>query len=239
MRFLVVIVLSGIFCLFYPQVAPCAEIEVVDNNVFVETDTYQVQFTDGVLTHLYNKLTEETYTLPLGVGGVTGFRGRSGLLRRNIGSIWTDQATLTQARKVAPLKAEIMFRQGQNALRLFIGVDARSGDLLIEQEGASETAGVYGIQWGCVNLNHRNLDLILPAEGGQVIDSTTPVTSRSFNYPGSWEVQLAILQGERGGFFVRGADETFQFKVLHYEKLKFGQYYDIQAALSKGSSVSC
>ena len=62
------------------------------------------------------------------------------------------------------------------------------------------------------------MDLILPAEGGQVIDATSPVTSRSFNYPGSWEVQLAILQGEQGGFFVRGADATFQFKTLHYEK---------------------
>ena len=218
LRFFVVIILSGIFCLFFSQVAPCAEIKVVDNSVFVETDAYQVQFVDGVITHLYNKLTEETYTLPLGVGGLTGFRGRSGLLRRNVGSIWTDRATLTEARKIAPLKAEILFRQGRNEFRLFIGVDARSGDLLIEQEGTSDTEGVYGIQWGCVNLNVRNLDLILPAEGGQVIDVTSPVTSRSFNYPGSWEVQLAILQAEKGGFFVRGVDETFQFKVLHYEK---------------------
>ena len=98
-----------------------------------ETDAYEVEFTDGVITHLYNKLTEEIYTLPLGVGGVTGFRGRSGLLKRNGESIWTDQATLTQARKVAPLKAEILFRQGQNEFRLFVGVDARSGDLLLEQ----------------------------------------------------------------------------------------------------------
>ena len=218
MRFCTIIILTAIFCLCYSQAAWSAEVQVVDNNVFVETDTYQVQFTDGVITQLYNKLTEETYTLPLGVGGVTGFRGRSGLLKRDGRSIWTDQATLTTARKVAPLKAEIIFTQGRNEIRLFIGVDTRSGDLLIEQEGSSETAGVYGIQWGCVNLNHRNLDLILPAEGGQVIDSTTPITSRSFNYPGSWEVQLAILQGEQGGFFVRGADETFQFKVLHYEK---------------------
>ena len=218
MRFLVVIVFSGIFCLFYSQVAPCAEIKVVDNNVLVETDAYKVQFTDGVITHLHNKLTEETYTLPLGIGGVTGFRGRSGLLRRNVGSVWTDQATLTEAKKIAPLKAEIVFRQGQNAFRLFISVDARSGDLLIEQEGTSDTTGVYGIQWGCVNLNVRNLDLILPADGGQIINTMSPFTSRSFNYPFSWEVQLAILQGEQGGFFVRGADETFQFKVLHYEK---------------------
>ena len=218
MRFWVLIVLSGVFCLFYSQVARSAEIKIVDNNVFVETDTYQVQFTDGVITHLSNKLTEETYTLPLGVGGVTGFRGRSGLLKRDGNSLWTDQATLTGAKKVAPLRAEIMFRQGRNEFRLFIGVDAGSGDLLIEQEGTSDTAGVYGIQWGCVNLDVRHLDLILPADGGQIIDAMSPVTSRSFNYPGSWEVQLAILQGEQGGLFVRGADETFQFKALHYEK---------------------
>ena len=218
MRFFTVIILNGILCLFYFQVAQSAEIKVIDNNVFVETDTYQVQFTDGVITHLSNKLTEETYTLPLGVGGLTGFRGRSGLLRKNIGAIWTDQATLTEARKVAPLKAEIVFRQGQNAFRLFIGVDARSGDLLIQQEGTSETAGVYGIQWGCVNLDVRHLDLILPADGGQIISTMAPFTSRYFGYPGSWEVQLAILQGEQGGFFVRGADTTFQFKALHYEK---------------------
>ena len=97
---------------------------------------------------------------------------------------------------------------------MFIGVDARSGDLLLEQEGTSDTEGVYGIQWGCVNLNVRNLDLILPADGGQVINTMSPFTSRDFHYPGSWEVQLAILQGEQGGFFVRGVDKTFQFKVL-------------------------
>ena len=59
----------------------------------------------------------------------------------------------------------------------------------------------------------QDLDLILPADGGQIINTMSPFTSRSFNYPFSWEVQLAILQGEQGGFFVRGADETFQFKV--------------------------
>ena len=219
MKICAITILSGIFCLCYSQVAWCAEIKVVDNSVFVETDAYQVQLTDGVITYLHNKLTEEVYTLPLGVGGVTGFRGRSGLLRKNIGPIWTDQATLIEARKVAPLKAEILFRQGQNEFRLFIGVDARSGDLLIEQEGTSDTAGVYGIQWGCINLNSGNLDLILPADGGQIINAMAPFTSRDFHYPfPSWEVQLAILQGEQGGFFVRGADETFQFKALHYEK---------------------
>ena len=221
MRLCAIIILSGLFCLCYSQVAWCTEIKVIDNSVFVETDTYEILFSDGVITQLSNKLTEETYTLPLGVDYVptgTGISGRSGLLKRS-GGIWTNHATLTQARKIAPLKAEIVFRQGQNEFRMFIGVDAKSGDLLIEQEGTSDTAGVYGIQWGCGNLNLRNLDLILPADGGQIINAMSPFTSRSFNYPfPSWEVQLAILQGEQGGFFVRGADETFQFKALHYEK---------------------
>ena len=223
MRLFGIVILSGIFCLFSSQVAQSAEIKVVDNNVFVETDTYQVQFTDGVITHLSNKRTEETYTLPLGSGGVTGFRGRSGLLKRDGRSIWTDQATLTEARKIAPLKAEILFRRGQNIFRLFVGIDARSGDLLIEQQGTSDTPGIYGIQWGCGNLDVENLDLILPARGGQIIDAESPIISRTFTYPGLWkagiwEAQLAILQGVQGGFFVRGADETFRFKALHYEK---------------------
>ena len=219
MRFFTVIILSGILCLFCFQMAQSAEVKVIDNNVFVETDAYQVQFMDGVITQIHNKLTGEAYTLPLGIGGVpTGISGRSGLLRRDSGSIWTDQATLTEARKVAPLKAEIVFRQGQNEILLFIAVDENTGDLLIEQEGVSDTAGVYGIQWGCGNLDVRNLDMILPADGGQIINAMSPFTARSFNYPGSWEVQLAIMQGEQGGFFVRGADATFQFKTLHYEK---------------------
>ena len=219
MRLLGIVILSSVLCLFYTQTANSAELTTLDNAIFVKTDTYEVQFTDGVITQLSNKLTGETYTLPLSTGEVLiGISGRSGLLRRDGGHVWTDQVPLTQAKKVAPLKAELVFGQGENEIRLFIGVDNQTGDLLIEQEGTSDTAGVYGIQWGCGNLDTKNLDLILPADGGQIINTMSPFTSRSFNYPGSWEVQLAIIQAEQGGFYVRGADETFQFKALHYEK---------------------
>ena len=220
MRLLGMTILSGILCLFYSQAVHAAEITVVDKSVFVKTDAYEVQFIDGVITQLSNRLTEEVFTLPLGIDGIPiGIAGRSGLLRRNGESFWTDQATLTtEARKIAPLKAEIVFSQGQNKIRLFIAVDESTSDLLIEQEGISDKTGVYGIQWGCGNLDVRNLDLILPAQGGQVIDTTSPSTSGSFNYPEHWEAQLAIIQAEQGGFYVRGTDETFQFKTLHYEK---------------------
>ena len=210
--------------MLYAETAQSAELTILDNSVFAKTNAYEVQFKNGVITQLHNKLTTETYTLPLSAGGVPiGISGRSGLLRRNGGSIWTEQTTLKTARKISPLKAELVFSQGQNKIHLFIAVDQSTGDLIIEQEGASDTAGVYGIQWGCGNLNVKNLDLILPARGGQIIDVESPIISRTFTYPGlwkagNWEAQLAVLQGEQGGFFVRGTDATFQFKALHYEK---------------------
>ena len=224
MRLFVIAILISTFCMLYAETAQSAELTILDNTVLVKTDAYEVQFENGVITQLHNKLTAETYTLPLSAGGVApGIGGHSGLLKKDGGHIWTGDATVASARKIAPLKAEIVFTQGQNEFRLFIGVDARSGDLLIEQRGTSDTAGVYGIQWGCGNLNVKNLDLILPARGGQIIDVESPIISRTFTYPGLWkagiwEAQLAILQGEQGGFFVRGTDATFQFKALHYEK---------------------
>ena len=212
MRLFAIAILIGTLCMPYAETAQSAELTIRDNTVLVKTDTYEVQFENGVITQLHNRLTSETYTLPLGISG------RSGLLRKDRGHVWTRDTTLTSAQKIAPLKAEIVFTQGQNEILLFIAVDQNTGDLVIEQEGTSETAGVYGIQWGCGNLDTKNLELILPAEGGQIIDTTSPFTARDFHYPGSWEVQLAIIQGDQGGFSVRGTDETFQFKTLHYEK---------------------
>ena len=139
--------------MLYSQTAQSVEMKVVDNNIFVETDAYEIQFSDGVITQIHNKLTGEAYTLPLGIGGVpTGISGHSGLLRRNGGSIWTDQATLIESRKVAPLKAEIVFSQGQNEILLFIGVDQNTGDLLLNRRalpvpqafmGFSGDAGIW------------------------------------------------------------------------------------------------
>ena len=121
MRLVVIIILIGALCVLHAGTAHSAELTILDNTVLVKTDTYEVQFENGVITHLHNRLTAETYTLPLGIGG------RSGLLRKDSGHVWTSDAILTSSRKIAPLKAEIGFRQGQNTFRLFIGVDARSG----------------------------------------------------------------------------------------------------------------
>ena len=60
MRLSGITILIGIFCLCYSQVAPCAEIKVVDNNVVVETDTYQVQRSSGRKMYANAKCSEWT-----------------------------------------------------------------------------------------------------------------------------------------------------------------------------------
>ena len=205
MRVFTIAILSVVLCMPYSQTAQSAEMKVVDNSVYINTDSYEVEFIDGVITHLSNKLTEEIYTLPLGVGGVTGFRGRSGLLKRDGRSIWTDQAMLTDARKVAPLRARLVFKHGQNEIRLFITVNERTGDLLIEQRGISDTAGVYGIQWGCVNQDGsiNILDMVLV---GQNLGQKPPSNPRAdVNKDGQVNVIDLVLVAEHLGEKVAAA----------------------------------
>ena len=218
MRTLVIVILIGVFGLCYFEMT-FADIIIDGETVHVETNNYQVQFDRGIITQLHNKLTAETYTLPLSINGTpTGKRGQTGILRTTNGNVYTHESTLIEARKITPLKAELLFHQGGNEITLTIEVEAHTGDLLIGGSGISDIAGVYGFQWGCGGLNIRNLELILPVDGGQVIDASSPITSGRFDYPGLWEAQLAILQGQQGGFFVRETDETFQFKRLDYQK---------------------
>ena len=112
----------------------------------------------------------------------TGISGHSGLLRRNGGCLDRPSNT-NRGKKNRTAKSRNRVSSRTNEFRLFIGVDARSGDLLIEQEGTSDTEGVYGIQSGCGNLDVRNLDIVLPAEGGQIIDAEYPAQLRHKKFP--------------------------------------------------------
>ena len=219
LRTLVLAIFSCLLYMLQSEAGHAAEITILDNAVIVETDTYKVRFENGVINQVVNRITDEAYSLPPDAGGISsGLGGRSGILRKDNSPIWASGATAAEARKLSPFEAEIVFRQGQDEFRLSIAVDESTNDLLIRQDGVSDTAGVYGVQWGCGNLDIRSLELILPAQGGQILNAEYPKPSADFGYPGAWETQLAIIQGEHGGFFVRGTDPTFQFKELRYER---------------------
>ena len=62
-----------LLCLFLTTFA-YANITLDGESVHVETDRYTVQFNQGVIQYIYNKLTDETYTHPdsRGEPGYTG-----------------------------------------------------------------------------------------------------------------------------------------------------------------------
>ena len=217
----VLILLLSVFCLETAS----AEIIINGNTIHVETDAYKVQFDHGVVTYIHNKRTAELYTTP----NPGSIRGETGILRwdRRPIPIWASQHTM-EVRRHSQNRATMLFRQGENEIVLTIEVEAVTGDLLIGGSGIANTTRVYGFQWGCDNIDINSVDLILPAHGGQVITASAPsspyggnlfeLEGYGYTYPELWEAQLAIVQGEQGGFFVRGTDKTFQAKRFTYNK---------------------
>ena len=61
---LTIVILILVLSISYLPTAS-AEITINDNTIHVETNNYKVQFDYGAITYLHNKLTDETYTLPL------------------------------------------------------------------------------------------------------------------------------------------------------------------------------
>ena len=210
-----------LFCCFVLISHALAEITIDGETVHVETAGYSVRFDRGVIDYIHNKLTDETYTLsePHGKRGVTGL-----LFTRffwEIENILTRRADLISSTLIAPRRAELLFRKEGTEVRLFIAVDPHTEDLLIDIEGESDTPGVIGMQWGISYLGNQALSVIAPVDGGRIINATTPTNYNNYPYPFSgtgWEAQLAIVQGENGGFYVRNTDNTFQFKQFIYDR---------------------
>ena len=215
---IVVFLISG-FNLFCFNVAS-GDITIDGAFVYVETDRYAVEFKKGVVIHIHNKLTDETYTIgegPLNWSGMSYYRSGKH------DSVWTQWMPLVSAKLIDPFHAELLFQEENNKVRLSIRIERGTGDLLIDLEGESALPGIVALHWGVGDLDIENLSIIVPSDGGRIIDVNTPIDSIGHDYPtSSWEAQLAIIQGGRGGFYVRNTDNTFQFKKFTYDRLDDG-----------------
>ncbi len=197
--------------------------------VFAETDRYRASFKDGVLMHFHNKLTAETYTLP--PEGPSN--ARSGIsIQHNEGQYgrheFIDDAWEVESKRLAPLSVEVAYHFNHRyrldkTIQFHIGIDADTGDLVIQQYGISQH--IVAVTWGCGYLNSQQVNLIIPAHCGEIIDASSEIDKRGYEYPDKWETPLAILQGEDGGFFVRSTDTTFRFKEAYY--LRSGEHFGI------------
>ena len=178
-------------------------------NVHAETDRYVARFENGVLSSFHNKLTQETYTHG-------EFEAHTELVAdgRNL----KVREITPEIKGLSPLECQLIYqdawavpRKNEVMLHLFISIDAGTGDLLIRQAGFSETGGIERIMWGFSNVSHETVEVIAPVFGGQILRKPN-----RYHYPSKWEAQFVILQGKRGGVFVRNDDTRYQFKTLEY-----------------------
>ena len=192
--------------------------------IHVETNNYTVQipFDLGGINYLHNKLTGETYTLPP-ERHVNRSRGDTSIIGRSEGRskrFWAGNATEIEPKPISPHQVEILFRKGENEITLTIEVEPHTGALLISADGVSDISDisdVSGIQWGIEGLDISNLRLIVPTQHQPIYDTASGFKYRNITYPSTdWEAQLVIIESTHGGFYVRGTDETFQFKALEY-----------------------
>ena len=211
-----------LLCLFLATFA-YAKITIEGESVHVETDRYTVRFNQGVIEYIHNKLTDETYThtTPHGNNGWTGLLfNRFFWANENVS---TKRATLVSATQLSADAVELLYHQDGTDVLLSIAVDPMTDDLLIDMEGVSDTPGIVGMQWGIGYLDVENLSIIAPADGGRIIDATSPRDYFDNLYPGTgWEAQLAIAQSERGGLYIRNTDNTLQFKRFVYGRVDDG-----------------
>ena len=186
-------------------------------DVIADTDRYLIIFKKGIPTHFHNKLTRETYTdasVPEGVFRDNGTVAFVGFIEDSV----FPEGHIPEIRRNSPTSVEIIY-ESENLLRLhmFLEIESETGDFIIRQRGFAPKEGAEKVIWTYKNLAHKEIDLIIPARGGIVIGGNE-VDQFQAPYPGMWEAQLAIFQGKRGGFFVRGDDTEFHFKQIEYRK---------------------
>ena len=180
--------------------------------IFAETDNYQITLKNGIITHCHNKLTEETYTRPgTTISEERPYAGLNHELR-------IPRADSVEVEKPAPLTAQLTYRWNERhpkALTMWVSIDELTGDLIIKQEGL-DPKGIEIIGWGFANLDHNQVSLIGPANGGAIITADS-LRNEGFDGPGiNWQARLAILEGHAGGCAIMSFDEMYRFSRLDY-----------------------
>ncbi len=100
-------------------------------------------------------------------------------------------------------------------------IDPDCGELVIRHELKSAPEGVWGISWWIADIP-LEYAILVPGTSGVRLTAETPQAIHQFDYPMMWEVQLVIVEGPSGGFWVWAEDPDPRFKRLVVERRRSG-----------------
>jgi len=199
----------------------------------------------GMVTRLYNRLTDTEYMLPSSRTAPRDFS--TGLIYVAPGTTEKREtpnvigATPTEAKssvllpspmpvsefpKVTTTKldagtVEFLFQSedGTTTLRMDYSLDPETGDLRVRQKGAGSRKGLSAIRFALDGIV-SNGNLLLPAFNGIKASrgkSFMPFESNAWAWPTGWQFPLAIFQDTFGGLSVHAQDPEGRFKSVSYQ----------------------
>ena len=92
---------------------------------------------------------------------------------------------------------------------------ARGGDLVVQQNGRSSRAGLYGAYWSLSGIADDAVEVIVPGFSGVAFTrGRAPFSALTFSWPSGWEAGMVLLQMQKGGFLIWAEDTQMHFKKL-------------------------
>ncbi len=100
-------------------------------------------------------------------------------------------------------------------------IDAATGDLVVRQQVSGSEPGTWGVGWWIADIP-LDCAILVPGGSGLRLTQDTPSHVSRFDYPMSWEAQLVVVEGPRGGFYAWAEDPHGRFKRLVVERCSTG-----------------
>ncbi|UCD53328.1 MAG: hypothetical protein JSW27_11900, partial [Phycisphaerales bacterium] len=190
-----------------------ASIVVRDNQLIIDTPTQTAVMEKGILTSLKSKLTGEVFVQKNDAASAPALQ----LLYRGSQTVSVDQSKFgtIETHALSEHHAEIIFHSWDADGVLHVSVEPESGDILVEPAAYSSRGGVLACRWNLVGLR-SDLKLVAPFfQGIKLPLDDTLIKDSHWEWPFFWEAGLAILEGEKGGFWVHTQDNRYRYKALH------------------------
>ncbi|MBN1997165.1 hypothetical protein JW935_06405, partial [candidate division KSB1 bacterium] len=165
------------------------------------------------LTSLRDKQTGEEYIRDVDVTAGPALQ----LIYRGGGTISVDESKFgtIETYLLSDRRAEIVFHSWDADGVLTVSVEPETGDILVEPSAYSSRGGILSCRWNLSGIR-QNIKLIAPFfQGIKLPLDDALIRDTHWEWPFFWEAGLAVLQSQRGGFWIHTQDDRYRYKALH------------------------
>lgn len=187
-------------------------LRVQGSQVQIETSTLTATIDKGFITSLKSKQTGEEFFRGFDVSKGPALQ----LLYRGGETVPIDESKFGSitCHQLSPDRAEFVFHSWEGDGVIAVSADAETGDLLIEPSAYSSRPGIRACRWNVRGIRD-DLELVAPFfQGAKLKLGDSLIAGSRWNWPFMWEAGLAILQGEKSGFWVHTQDDRYRYKAL-------------------------